>query len=80
MANYSVATDGMCEHIFSAADEYEAEALVGEFAYYHKLRSSAVTCAKADDNARPMADEFMNMFRNDAQTPAERARKKALTK
>jgi hypothetical protein len=74
-AKYAVEVDGMSRHVFTAQDIHEAEALAGEWGCYHKLRKADVKLSVARDDERPMADEFMAMFRKEAQKVAKRNRK-----
>jgi hypothetical protein len=74
MPKFSLMLEGRKQHTFSAKDLFEAQALALEFALYHGHPRSIVDVAEYVGGVLPMADEFMNRWRKEAQATAKRYR------
>jgi len=71
---FSLTLEGRKQHTFTAKDIFEAQALALEWALYHGHARSTVDVVEYVGDVLPMADEFMNGWRKEAQATAKRYR------
>ena len=74
MANFELFMNGNGLHIFSAVDIFEAQSLALCWASYQNNLREKIEVQSYDGPMKPMADEFMNRWRKDAQFNAKRFR------
>jgi hypothetical protein len=74
MANFELFMNGNGLHIFSAVDIFEAQSLTLCWASYQNNLREDLDVRPYSGSMKPMADEFMNRWRKDAQFDAKRFR------
>ena len=74
MANFELFMNGNGLHIFSAVDIFEAQSLTLCWASYQNNLREDLEVRPYDGPMKPMADQFMNRWRKDAQFDAKRFR------
>ena len=71
---FSLMLEGRKQHTFSALDVFEAQALVVKWSLHHGHDRRNVDVVAYNGDVLPMADEFMDGWRKEAQATAKRYR------